>query len=249
MFGPADRDAEARGLRLIAPDRPGYGISSPMPRRSLADWTADVAALMDHLAVARAPVLAISGGGPYAVATAARLKGRITGLALVSPLGEIGARAAHASVGRLARAFFLGLPQRPRLLRRGASIARAGFLAAPGLACASFVAMLPPADRRVLTSQAARELVIGMTREALRQGIEGAVSDMAVFAQPWRLDLGTVTVPAVLWQGTADAIVPAALAFELADRLGNCRTHRLEGQGHFWVIDHIPEVLEAVAGL
>ncbi|MEZ5856961.1 MAG: hypothetical protein R3D67_20310 [Hyphomicrobiaceae bacterium] len=54
-----------------------------------------------------------------------------------------------------------------------------------------------------------------MTREALRQGVDGALSDMAIYARPWQIDVAAVKTPAVLWQGTADHIVPADLAFDL----------------------------------
>ena len=36
-------------VRVVCPDRPGYGTSSPQPGRQLQDWPGDVAALADHL--------------------------------------------------------------------------------------------------------------------------------------------------------------------------------------------------------
>jgi pimeloyl-ACP methyl ester carboxylesterase len=249
MFTPADGPAQRLGLHLIAPDRPGYGLSDSMPGRTLADWAGDVAQLMDHLSIDRAPIVAISGGGPYAVATAARLGQRITGLALVSPLGEVGAERARASMTRAQRAFFLGLPRYPTLLHRSAAVSRAAFLAAPGLSFATLRWLLSHADRRVLAALEAKRLVIEMTREALRQGVEGATSDMAIYGRPWGIDPGSIGCPSVLWQGTADRIVPAGAAFEFGRNLPRCRVHRLEGQGHFWVLEHVDEVLRAVAGM
>lgn len=249
LFRPADEPARALGLRLIAPDRPGYGLSTPMPGRSLADWATDTAELMGHLGIERAPVLAISGGCPYAVAAAGLLGDRISGLALVSPLGEVGGPAAAALANRMQRAFFLELPRRPLLLRRGAVAARAAFLGAPAVSYAAFSAMLSPADRNVLGRPEARKLVIDMTREALRAGIEGAVSDMAIYGRPWGVDSAAIGCRSVLWQGTVDHIVPAALALDLGRQLPGCAVHRLDGQGHFWVLGHVEEVLEEVARL
>ncbi len=248
-YAPAHMPAAARGLRLVAPDRPGYGLSDPKPGRTLRDWSSDVAFLLDHLGIARAPILAVSGGSPYAVAVAAHLGQRITGVALVSPLGEVGGEAAKALTSRLDRALFLGLPKWSRLLAGTAAAGRAAFLAAPEMSYATFAATLSAADRRVLATPAARRIVLDMTHEAIRNGVEGALSDLDIYAQPWGLDLGSVRQPAVLWQGTADTIVPQELAFDLARRLPNCHTVRLEGHGHFWIIDHIDEVLDAVVGL
>lgn len=150
LFGPASEPAQCHGLRLIAPDRPGYGLSTPHPGRTLASWADDVASLMRHLGIETAPIVGISGGGPYAVSTAARLGARISALALVSPLGEIGVPEAVAMTHRGQRSFFLGLPRLPRLLRRSSLMARVAFLAAPNMSIASFAATLSPADRRIL---------------------------------------------------------------------------------------------------
>ncbi len=247
LFEPANGPAARLGLQLIAPDRPGYGMSDAMPGRMLGDWAGDVAQLMDHLAIDRAPIIAISGGGPYAVATAAQLGPRIAGLALVSPLGEVGAERAWPSMARAQRAFFLRFPRHPILLRRSAAAGRAAFLAAPELSFATFRAMLSEADRRVLAAPEAKRVVVDMTREALRDGVDGAVSDMAIYGRPWGVDLGSIICRSVLWQGTADHIVPAEAAFELGRSLPGCVVHRLEGQGHFWVLEHVDEVMQAVA--
>lgn len=246
MFAVADTAARRLDLRIIAPDRPGYGLSDPLRGRSLGDWAGDVAQLMDHLAIGRAAVLAISGGGPYAIATAAQLGPRIRGLALVSPLGETAEAGAAAKLSRAEHAFFVGLPRHPALLRCGAAMGRMAFTRAPNLAFSAFRSMLATADRSVLATAAAREIVIDMTREALRAGIEGAVSDMAIYGQTWGVDIGAIDCPSVLWQGTADTIVPVELAFELGRRLANCSVRRLEGQGHFWVLEHIEDVLLVV---
>ena len=60
----------AVGVRVVTPDRPGYGTSTPQPGRTTAAWADDVAALADHLGVDRFAVMGLSSGGPYAVACA-----------------------------------------------------------------------------------------------------------------------------------------------------------------------------------
>src|SRR5918999_5859302 len=67
----------AQRIRVISPDRPAYGGSSPQPGRSMADWPSDVAALADALGLDRFVVAGHSSGGPYAVACAALLPERV----------------------------------------------------------------------------------------------------------------------------------------------------------------------------
>ena len=69
---PAHEAAVATGVRLIAPDRPGMGLSTYQPGRRLLDWPADVAHLADALGIERFAVMGWSAGGPYAAVCAAR---------------------------------------------------------------------------------------------------------------------------------------------------------------------------------
>jgi pimeloyl-ACP methyl ester carboxylesterase len=44
-----DQVAREHGIRIIAPERPGVGVSDPDPDRELVDWPADVSDLLDIL--------------------------------------------------------------------------------------------------------------------------------------------------------------------------------------------------------
>ena len=80
----AHAPALARGIRIIAPDRPGLGLSTRLPGRQVADWPSDVRELADALNIARFAVIGVSGGGPYVAACAWGLPERITRAGIVS---------------------------------------------------------------------------------------------------------------------------------------------------------------------
>ena len=74
------------GIRLVVPDRPGYGQSTRLPGRSVAAVADDVSFLVDHLGWDRFAIWGASGGGPHALACAALIGNRITRCAsAVSP--------------------------------------------------------------------------------------------------------------------------------------------------------------------
>ena len=77
--------ADARGIRWVSYDRPGYGGSTPHPGRDVVSAAADVAGVADALGIDRFAVMGVSGGGPHALACAAALPGRV--LAAVSMAG------------------------------------------------------------------------------------------------------------------------------------------------------------------
>ena len=74
-------------VRLIAPDRPGIGLSDPQPHRQIVDWPADVNQFADALGIGRYAVIGGSTGGPYALACARLSPERITAAGVISSLG------------------------------------------------------------------------------------------------------------------------------------------------------------------
>ncbi len=79
---PAHLGAEAAeaGLLLIGIDRPGYGMSTPYPGRTIAGWVPDALAVADKLGAARFVAVGESTGGAYALALAALVSDRVLGV-------------------------------------------------------------------------------------------------------------------------------------------------------------------------
>ena len=73
MFALTDQAARERGLRIIAPERPGYGLSDYRRRDALAQTAEDVNALADGLGLDRFALIGVSGGAPHAMAAAASI--------------------------------------------------------------------------------------------------------------------------------------------------------------------------------
>ena len=246
-YAIADSAAARLGLRLIAPDRPGCGLSpaEAMPR-TLTGHAVDMVALADRLGLERVGLIGISGGGPYAAATAARLGTRASALALVSPVGPLADGADTIAMTHLQRRFFLDVPRYGRLTRTGAALAAAMFQVAPRATAALAGGLLGDADRQVLRQPAARALLVSITQDGLRQGVGGPLADLAVYGSPWGFDPREITAPAIVWQGTEDIVVPPAGAYRLAALIPGCRLVRLPAAGHFWVLEHVEEVLRAL---
>jgi pimeloyl-ACP methyl ester carboxylesterase len=79
------------GVRYIAVNRPGIGGSDPAPGRSVRSFAADVRELADALAIRRFAVAGVSAGGPYALALACALPGRVRRVAICSSLSPLSA--------------------------------------------------------------------------------------------------------------------------------------------------------------
>ncbi len=85
-----DEPARELGIRIISPDRPGISGSTLQLERKLTDWPRLVERIVDHLGVCEFRVLAISGGAPYAYATAIAMPERVQGIAIVGGAPPMG---------------------------------------------------------------------------------------------------------------------------------------------------------------
>ncbi|MET0795800.1 MAG: alpha/beta fold hydrolase [Rhodococcus sp. (in: high G+C Gram-positive bacteria)] len=74
--------AATAGIRLIVPDRPGFGRTDPYTDKGFHSWDDDYVTLIDHLEVDSATLMGFSGGGGYALAVAAAVPERVSKLVL-----------------------------------------------------------------------------------------------------------------------------------------------------------------------
>jgi len=231
-FADSDEVARRLGLRLISVDRWGYGLSSPHSDGTLTDFGADMVVLADRLGLGQCVVTGVSGGGPYAVATAAAFGPRALALALVSPIGIIDA---GTRLSPFHHVCFRLLPRFGFGVATAFHIYRAGLLGVPHSALRLALSLGPAVDRRTLDDPSIRQRLIDTFASGLKPGVAGAVGDMGLFVKPWELDMTAITAPAKIWIGTADRNVPAHAVGALAGALPRCDVTRLVGEGHLWI--------------
>jgi pimeloyl-ACP methyl ester carboxylesterase len=247
MFALFDGAARDRGLRLIAPERSGYGLSDHRCCESLAQSAEDVAAVADAYGLDRFAIIGVSGGSPFAVAAAAANPDRVVLLALASPVGPIADLRRRIRMSKLHHLVF-------RVLARSNLGPRAFFRAlrymvfkAPDTAYRRLMRRVRLSDHDILARPDVRASLQAAISEGLRPGVEGAVQDLRLYCAPWRLQLAEIDVPAVVWQGSDDTIVPPAAAYALARTLPNCRLDVIPAAGHYWVFGQFGMILDAVA--
>lgn len=233
-----------RGVRIITPDRPGIGRSSPQPGRTVADWAADVRDLADHLGLERFALTGLSLGGVYALACAQALGDRVSAVGITGAPGRLTDRAV---VNELGIKHFVNLARRApwamgTLYGVLARIARRN----PRRAHKLFWSDASPADRAVVDRPDAADRFMQMFLAASEQTVKGLVEDMRVPQRDWGFEAREVSVPVHIWHGTADAVVPIQQAERTAQELPDARLVRCEGEGHFLIEDRLGEILDAV---
>ena len=245
MFQTAHDMAHARGLRLIAPDRPGYGGSSAHSNYTLLQWVGDVECLLDSLNIDHFAVMGVSGGGPFATALATYLPDRVRCLGLISPVGVFSAKVRQSWSWRN-RLFFKFLPRAPFLMSLFFLPLRFLVRHAPGLPLSLFIRTLGRSDQLVLRKPKHAKLLLSAFLDGTRLGIVGVQGDLRLFSSAWNVPFEQAQMPIVLWQGLDDEMVPSKAAFELADQLPEVQVISMKEAGHFWIFDHVEEVLDSL---
>jgi pimeloyl-ACP methyl ester carboxylesterase len=239
-FEPA---AIALGARLIAPDRPGYGLSDPHPRGTLLSYPRDVLELANALGLDHFAVAGVSGGGPYALACAHELPGRLTAAGVISGIGPLRLPDSTRGMQRTNRIMFT--------LGRF-SPAFAGFLLSRLIRSS-----LPTMEKHIQdgtspTPDLSPEVFAIMAadqREAIRAGGQGLVFDMKMLWRPWGFNPPDIRAGVCLWHGEADTLAPSRLAHYLAQQIPGCQATFYPGEGHTDPLtQHGEEILAKIVG-
>ncbi len=238
------------GLRIIAPDRPGLGLSSYQPGRRILDWPADLLALADGLGIKRFAVLGYSGGGPYAAACALQIPERLTAAGIVGGAGPYDMPGVADEVAP-AILFLLTLARdRPRTAERFFTWLGRVARHAPRSLVAQAMAALPGPDRAALAEPEVQQAVVRAFLEALRLGPRGVRLDTALMAGPWGFAPQEIAMPIYLWHGEEDRFVPPAVVQRLAGALPSARLRFYPGEGHVSLLaNHGEEILGEFAGI
>lgn len=223
-----------RGLRVLAPDRPGVGLSDRLPGRRLVDWPGDLAAFADALGLDRFAVFGVSGGGPYTLAACAALGDRITRGAIVCgapPLADPAARAhMHWAYRSMAASRNLRRLALPGVVRVSRWMVGRGMDRAP---MSWMLRSIPKVDREAIRHRGGWDMVTRSFLEAVRPGATGMHEDGEVYLADWGFDPADIRVPVHFWHGTADANLPCEVARRLCARVPGAAGDWVEGEGHY----------------
>lgn len=191
--------------RIVRYDKRGHGLSEHTPSVSMLDEANDLAALLDHLQIARATIVGLSVGGMIAQALAALRPDLVSGLVLSNTAHKIGTDETWNSRIAAVRAGGVGSIA-DVILERWFSPA---FRSAGGPDFVGSATMLrrTPAEGYIATCEAIRDADLTESTRALQ-------------------------LPVLCIAGEHDGATPPALVRSMADLIGDAEFHLVEGVGH-----------------
>ena len=230
-------------IRIIAPDRPGYGLTD-FNRYALENWPANIAELADHLGIDKFAVFGPSGGGPFALACAWKIPDR---LFAVGVFGSVGPNVPAATKGVIMSLRLLWNISNPLFwlvklqMRVMASMVKKN----PEKLSMQLRDMeLSEWDKTIFDRSEIKNVFIQDFPEAYRQNGIGSAYDTTI-PERWPISLEQIKIRVHVWHAEPDVLVGNMPKY-IAQKLPRVQLKIIPNTGHLWILDNMKEVLETL---
>jgi pimeloyl-ACP methyl ester carboxylesterase len=234
------------GIRFIATDRPGHGISDPQPDRSLLNWPDDITQLADHLNIDRFYVQGWSAGGPHALACAYQVPEGVIAGAIISGLAPPDRPGPYQGLPFPNRLLVILGRTTPSLVYLFRRVARSMIMGDPEEVGKKFASSFPEVDQQLILGTEYEKLLLVDIQEGYRQGWQGPAQDDIIINSPWGFNMAEINVRIDIWQGEVDKNVPLNQGQYQHELLPNSRLRILPGQAHLYLLTHWREILSSL---
>ncbi len=240
-----EKSSNRNNVRLIVPDRPGFGLSSFYPNRQLLDWPKDVIELANTLSIDMFSVFGLSGGGPHVLATVYEVPDRVKKVAIVSGTASPEMPNKFRGMWPPVKLIFVTAEKFPKV-NRFLLKQMAGFYSDEKQMMKRMKQAMPLPDVKLIEE---RPEIINIfseaTKEAHRNGVDGDAWEWQLYVNAWHFQLREIQKEIKLWYGKYDQQVPIDMGKYLYEKLPNSHLIEVEDGGHFSTINnHIDDIYE-----
>jgi pimeloyl-ACP methyl ester carboxylesterase len=237
------REASEAGLRIIGIDRPGYGMSTPQPGRTIAGWVPEALAVADHLGIGQFVAVGVSTGGAFALALAALAPERVLGVVACCSMTD-----ARWPEGR---ATMSG----PHVLAVWEAPDRAAALAAATDAYGEdgskmrgeIAAVLAPSDLALFGDPEWMKQAMAGFPAMFAHGLEGYTDDRLADGVGWvTFDVRSIQCPVTVLHGRSDRVVDVIHAYHTVEVVPGAELAVFDDLGHFSILT---KVVPAISSL
>jgi pimeloyl-ACP methyl ester carboxylesterase len=237
--------AAANNIRLIGLDRPGMGLSSIEPKRSILSWVADVEAFADSMGINKFSIIGHSGGAPFVAACAYIMPHRLNGAVIVSGMAPFENPEATASLvrgQRIVNRIIKTMPWIAAVMMKLTFI----MLNKPSM-LKKMTQQMPEVDQLVFNDPESGKAIINATKEAFRNGVSGVAQEIILTLKPWGFNLENINVPITIFQGGQDKQAPEMHAKIYAKLIPNANLVFFKDEGHISILqNHGEELLRCI---
>ncbi|WP_309606395.1 LuxR C-terminal-related transcriptional regulator [Phenylobacterium sp.] len=237
--------AREHGLRIVTPERPGFGQSDPLSDYRFEVIAQEVVELCDNLGLGTVSLGAVMSGAPSALHTAARLGARAEVLLLCSPrtprpLGP--ARSQSLMMSMRAR-----MEANPWVVDAVYAVLRLRRSHAQTRESVRRGASYAPGDRAYVEAHpAVVDFIWAYMGEAMARSSRGPADELKAFQRHRGKPAPDLRSPVIVWQGAEDTLTSLP---DVLEHLGShaAEVRVFEGVGHMLALKHWREIMARVA--
>lgn len=230
LLDPLVAAASERGVRLLSYGRPSYGGSTPQPGRAVASAASDVAQIADAFDLGRFAVMGASGGGPHALACAALVPQRVSGVVCLASLAPYDAEGLD---------WFSGMADDSSL--------HASLLGRDARVRHEETARFDPESfnaRDYAALDGAWSSLGADVAAATGAGADGLIDDDIAYVSPWGFSVEEIDAPVLIVHGGEDRVVPSTHGEWLLRHCQNAELWFRPRDGHVSILDACPLAMD-----
>lgn len=227
-------------IRLICPERPGFGLSSPHPDLAFEKHAQDVMELCDVLGLDRVSLIGLGGGTPYTLAASRALGHRVASTQLIGPISPFGKINQLNSTTKLIRYV---ASYAPLLLKPMVTLMIKGLMSNPGLYFDRAFPNIGKHDLNVVNNTVARSGFIISCHETIRQGYTAIVQELRLISRDWRYLVDGTHDHLTIWRGAHDTEESTDKVRALHRELNGSALREIENGGYLLLISHFETIM------
>ncbi len=246
----AERLLAAQGLRVIVPIRPGFGESSKLLKgqdrvHAVVD---DIAALMDHLQLERAPMITLRQDGFWAYQFDKAHPGRLTAIIMGGPGLPLFTRDQYQRMDKWLRFIRANARYAPKILP---FLVKAGFSLSRRIGKRGFLQAVygnSPGDVAIYEDQEVFEALVTGSEVISSENVSAhdAFAEECILENyDWRELVHACTLPQVCFAGLNDQSMPPATLEEMKQEFPNIAFIEDETAGELVFFKRWPDILES----
>jgi pimeloyl-ACP methyl ester carboxylesterase len=231
------REAAEAGLRIIGIDRPGYGLSTPQPGRTIAGWVPEALAVADHLGIGRFAAVGISTGGAFALALAVLAPERVLGVVACCSMTDTRWPEGRATMSRPHVHAVWEAPDRAAALAAATDAHGEGGSKMRG---SGMAAALAPSDVALFGDPEWMKAAVAQFPAMFAHGLEGYTDDRLADGAGWvSFDVTSIQCPVTVLHGGSDRMVDVSHARHTAELVPGAELVIFDDLGHFSIVTKV----------
>lgn len=235
-------------IRLIVPDRPGFGFTTPATTRHLMDqWLEDMHYFIPQINASGCSLLGYSSGGAYAMALAAGSPQLISNLCLVSSIVPVHEKSNLKAMLPLTRVIVHLARTNQKIAGSFLNLALNKAIRNPNSYLDHILETIPEHDQKLLQRDGLNYMLVGAFEEGIRQGIDAINNEILFVAREWQIEPSSIRCPVTIWHGTDDAHAPLCnmeqFSADIPDLTGR---HWVDQAGHYMMFDQWHNILNGI---